>query len=794
MLRNLLTLSALPILFAACGADVPSGPIALINGFDAATLEAPVVPAVVEPAAWQANAGSALALTASFGWSTTTADEGAWRGTSTADRSIIALVSEEPLGGGDDLYAIEVRLRVSAGRQLLLTTLGSEGPPTAAFSAPDGPPMMILTDLVPGEEMQTYRIEMNRSFPMGPFSGRDIERVVMQLTDEPAADVELESVRLIFRREFLDGLASGIGWHGLNDVFRETLLTRAGETARIAVDVPPDAWLDLAVGTLEEQPVTFEVVAERADGSTVPLVERTITTAERWENEPTDLGALGGERVEFLFRARSPVAGALAFWGHPTVRQRGFGAAAAESVAPQGVILVIADTLRRDHLSAYGYERDTTPELAAMAGEGVLFDNAIAQGTWTKISVPSILTSLHPTSHGILQFTDRLPAGATTMAEVFRQAGYATLQTSSVPFSGQLTNLQQGVEVLHESASLPEDAGSKTGRILTDRVLEWIETHRDVPFFAMIHAFDPHSPYEPAAPYNGWWTEPNATADHKADHEAVKPFIDMPLFKMMTMPTREDLIEAKVDPERYLNREIGWYDGSIRALDAEIGRLKSRLKHLGLTDKVAIVFLADHGEELLDHGQHWHGPTVYAELTEVPLLFWAPGYLPSGVEAPQTVQLLDVMPTVLDLAGLPVPEAAQGQSLLPLIASLDAGEEEASRGWRARPAFSESASGPNFQRVLPGTPEGRDAIVDDRWRLIENVEPPEGWPRYELFDRNADPLDQNNVASEHPEVVADLAAKLEAWRDWAQAQQLEADSIDNMSAEELARLRSLGYI
>ena len=118
--------------------------------------------------------------------------------------------------------------------------------------------------------------------------------------------------------------------------------------------------------------------------------------------------------------------------------------------------------------------------------------------------MPSIFSSAYPATTGVRDFTDRLPASATTLAEVLRDAGFATWASSSVPFSGQLSNLQQGVEQLHEAASVGDDHdGAKSARPYTDRVLEWIEMHRDVPFFAFVHAMDPHSPYEPRAPFDG---------------------------------------------------------------------------------------------------------------------------------------------------------------------------------------------------------------------------------------------------------------------------------------------------
>jgi arylsulfatase A-like enzyme len=171
------------------------------------------------------------------------------------------------------------------------------------------------------------------------------------------------------------------------------------------------------------------------------------------------------------------------------------------------VILIVADTLRRDHLDAWGYERSTAPTVAALAAEGTRFADNISQGSWTKVAVPSLLTSLYASTHGVFDIPHKVPAKVTTLTEVFRENGYATFHTSSVMFSGKNSNLHQGVEVLHERDSI-DDLGeyrSKTSRVYVDRLLPWLDDHAEQPFFVFLHVFDPHSPFRPMHPYDVRW-------------------------------------------------------------------------------------------------------------------------------------------------------------------------------------------------------------------------------------------------------------------------------------------------
>jgi arylsulfatase A-like enzyme len=192
----------------------------------------------------------------------------------------------------------------------------------------------------------------------------------------------------------------------------------------------------------------------------------------------------------------------------------------------------------------------------------------------------------------------------------------------------------------------------------------------------------------------------------------------------------------------------------------------------------------------------WHGQSVYGEMVRIPLIFWGPGRVGKGLKVDETVQLIDVMPSLLELSGLKPPDAVQGQSLVPLLTGSRAGGGgvAAASGWTRRPAISEKQPF-GGDTEFPGAAESY-AIVDGNWKLIHNVARAPETPDFELFDFHKDPLDQKNVAAEHPDVVERLAKQLEGWKRMATQAKLKPDSEETkgMTAEQLERLRSLGYV
>jgi arylsulfatase A-like enzyme len=715
-------------------------------------------------------------------------------GRTTTPFPILRIERTAGLDNADQLHAVEIRMRVSKGSNLSVITRAA---PTIDFAVEaaqaKGLPWFATTPLVAGDAVQTYTIQ-----PPISSTGTRIRHLLIRPTDEAGADFAIEAVRLVFRREHLAGVKSGVSWQGLRDIFRETLVTRAPETVRFtSVTLPARPLLDLSVGTPEEEPVTFRVTV--GDGKQeVAVLTHTVTSAHRWERRTVDLSRFAGAPVTLTLAASAARNGTLAFWGAPAVRQR---AAPRAGSPPQVVLLVHGDTLRPDHLEAYGYERATAPTLDRMAKEGALFRHAITQTGWTKAATPAIMTSLFPATHGVHKITDRLPASATTIAEVYRQAGYATLSFSSVAFTGQFTNLHQGFEELHElesAAGRTGPRGSKTAREYVDRLVEWLDGHADVPVFVYLHFFDPHSPYEPNRPFDTLFADPKGREEYLRQLEVVKKVVPEAFMAQRGMATPEELAKGGIDPAAFIRYAKDWYDGSIRGMDTELARLVERLETLGLRERSLIAFYADHGEEFHDHGRMFHGQSVYGEMIRVPLILWGPGHVPQGLKVEEPVQLVDLMPTLLDLSRLRAPAEVQGQSLRPLLAVPPTASTGASpsvpSGWNRRPLFAEKNPSDN-STDFPSAAQS-DAVVDGRWKLIHNVVRAPEKPEFELYDFYEDRLDRKNVAGEHPDQVDRLAKMLAGWRQWAQAARLKPDSeaAKGMTAEQLEHLRSLGYI
>jgi len=445
----------------------------------------------------------------------------------------------------------------------------------------------------------------------------------------------------------------------IHDVVHRTVPASPSGHLEYEVDIPADAHFTAALGINEDHhdrpPIEFVVKVRKGDRETVAstqLVDPLNKPAHRrWLPLDVDLSKHTG-KATLILETRGYESDKedlrWAYWGSPAVTSP-------KRKAPL-VIVYLVDTLRADHTTPYGYARDTTPELKRFAQDAVVFETAITAASWTKPSVGSVFTSQLPGKHRAIQLRDPLDLGNLTLAEVLKQKGYATgaaIGNSVIYAEG--TNFEQGFDYyagLHGA----DDRTSKVVEAgpLVDAALTWIDARRGLPTFLYVHTMDPHVPYTPPAPFDMKF-EPHPAADHGA------------------ADPRTDYKEP-IDKERM----IAQYDGEIAYGDREFGRLMTELKSRGLYDDALIVFLADHGEEFLDHGQWTHGKSVYDELIHVPLIAKFPGRKDAGRRIAQQVQTIDIYPTVLETLGLQPPgtQIGSGHAMQPVIAGT-AGESPA---------------------------------------------------------------------------------------------------------------------
>ena len=429
--------------------------------------------------------------------------------------------------------------------------------------------------------------------------------------------------------------------------------------------------------------------------------------------------------------------------------------------APRRVFFITVDTLRADHMSLYGYPRQTSPELARIAAGGVTFDWAIAQWPKTGASFASMFTGQYPQTTGLThRAAMRVPEEYLTLPELFQESGYTTLGVVSNAVLAAQFGWNDGFDEFLETwggGDFPEDPHAFRNLIHAPKVnelaLPLLEKHvNDERLFVWLHYTDPHAPY----------MLPDGVAN---------PFLNDALFQGDTIVPRKVARGYKLGGRDDLKYYVAQYDANVLVADLYIRKVLDRARELGLLEDSLIVFTADHGESLGEHGSWFeHGPLPYNTTARVPLFFVRDG-LAAGTRISRPVELIDLYPTLRDLVvpGHPVP-GLEGKSLAGFLRGQDSPD--------FRLAFSEAGEKPRYFR----------SVQDGKWKLVLGVggRRPTGM---ELYDLAADPQETRNVATAHPEELRRLRAELMGWvknRPGRHAGQEEDE-------ETLKALRALGY-
>jgi len=377
------------------------------------------------------------------------------------------------------------------------------------------------------------------------------------------------------------------------------------------------------------------------------------------------------------------------------------------------VLLYLVDTLRSGRLGCYGGAKPTSPALDAFAKTATLFERAVAQSSWTRPSVTSVLTGQEPLVHGVQTPDDRLAEEAVTLPELLQAAGYRTAGISSNPQVSAETGLARGFK---DFELLP---GIVRSDEVNRHVMRWLDGKRGdpSPFFLYVHTLDPHAPYEPPADLAQRFAP--GVPPHAGTLEEVKQ-------------------TYRLRHEERAQRMVWYsalYDAEIAANDRSFGELLAALRQRGLEGSTLVIFVADHGEEFDEHGDFGHGNNLYRETLDIPLVVRWPGET-EGRRIAYPAQQVDLLPTILAAAGVKPPPGLPGIDLFTLAATPAAA---GAGGW---PAHRNVFSHLSYEGA-----EGMSVVQGD-WKLILPLNRKFG-PGPELFRRSADPTDSTNLATDN---------------------------------------------
>jgi arylsulfatase A-like enzyme len=564
------------------------------------------------------------------------------------------------------------------------------------------------------------------------------------------------------------------------------------------LEIPAGARLEFSLGILHARwgydPVEFAVDACEGDRcETVFAEDFDPADGEAWRDRSADLAPWIGRVSHFRFRTRRIAQAApfsLPVWGNPTLY--------AEVPRPEGarnVILLSVDTLRADHLGSYGYARDTSPFLDEHFGRGgTVFENLVASATITTPSHASIFTSLQPAAHGTTDGMYVLPKHVPTLPEWARAAGLDTAGITEDGWLGIRHGFGRGFDVYEENKSAhimsPDGQVDRTFA----RAAAWLERNRSKRFFLFLHTFQVHSPYAPPPRYAELFAEPQgreAAAQQAAgERSAWRPAPRQP-------PAREGARDAaKPSHERWRDD----YDREIRYMDDELRKLVDRIGELGLGSKTVFLVTADHGEAFLEHGLVEHGGRLHEEVVHVPLLVAGPG-IPAGRRVAAPVAHVDLLPTVLELLGIPVPEWAQGRSLAGLLAGR---EPEALFADRALFSETRTRTALEAERRMIEFPVPAFMVRRGSRKLLRYPDPAGGY-RYELYDLATDPAERRDLYPTEGGSADDLRALLDGYEAAHQAHRQRIDASEGapspsgvesapLDPAQEEKLRALGYL
>lgn len=403
------------------------------------------------------------------------------------------------------------------------------------------------------------------------------------------------------------------------------------------------------------------------------------------------------------------------------------------------IVLIAVDTLRADHLGCYGYHHPTSPRIDALAQEGVLGERLFCPGIPTQPSFTTLHTGQHPITHNIVSHGGKaqLDRSSPFLPELLLQAGYTTCAVDNLwrarPWFGR------GFEYYIDPSVRRGLLLAVTAEEINARAIAWMRANRDQPFFLFLHYWDPHYPLTPPARYDGMFYEGNA---FDPANRSLEEWWQHPLGSV----ARETWLRRREGLITDADYVVALYDQEIRYLDDAVDELVNSLDDSGVAEQTLVVLLADHGTSLTEQGIFFEHHGLYDCTTHVPLIMRWPGRLPKAVRLSQMLRMNDIAPTLLEAAGLGIPEEMEGRSAWQLFT-----------GERQDDLHSNVVS-------LECTWQANWSLRTDDYKLILARDPGlRGGPQRELYDLRADPTEQRNLAATDTLRADAMEAELEKW-------------------------------
>jgi arylsulfatase A-like enzyme len=431
----------------------------------------------------------------------------------------------------------------------------------------------------------------------------------------------------------------------------------------------------------------------------------------------------------------------------------------AQAADKPNVILVIWDTTRADHLSLYGHERPTTPNLDRIASNATVFEDAQASGYWTLPSAASLFTGLFGHNHKVeyspyktKDYSLELPDTVVTLAEALKEQGYRTGLFSASKLVSDNKSYSQGFDIYERSSEAP----------MGDKVLNFIDESGDQPWFTVMWYLTPHAPYEPDPEFDLWSLEGVAPLNVRGCNEDV----DWKDHYYSQCDLNSGRIKLTDQQWEQLRRQ---YDGEVRRNDTRLGAFWKDLEERGIEDETLFVFTSDHGEAFAGHpsSMAWHGKPYWDNQT-VPLVLRLPGKFPAK-RIKSAVRTMDIYPTILELAGATVPSVINAESLMPTL------------------------SGNAPDRTNVGFNHGGLHYYRDSEHKLIFVRKDEKHPfhRPELYLIKTDPKEQNNVA---PVNFAKANQVHESMMQFMEKTAVGHEQANTVNQDQIDLLREMGYV